>query len=595
MFSKLFQLLTFKERKYAIALLSMILLMALLDTIGVASIIPFISVLGNMEIVQERPFYIRAFSIAKSFGVDTTEQFLFVLGLLVFLFLLFSLIFKGLTTYFQLYFVQLREYSISKRLVEGYLNQPYSWFLNKHSADIGKSILSEVSDVVSLGFMPMLLSIANGTIAFFLLLLMIFVDPNMAITVGLTLGCAFAIIFSVTRRALKRSGEARFNANQKRFIAVSEAFGAAKEVKLGRLERIFTNRFTKAALSYAKNQSSAQIIGQLPRFALEAIAFGGMLLVAIFQATKSNGITNSLPTIALYAYAGYRLMPALQAIYNAVTLLRYSSPSIRALHKDLTSLNLARTDESGPFIHLRQAITLKNIQYKYPGSSEPVLKNISLSILARSMVGIVGTTGSGKTTTIDLILGLLEPQKGTLEIDGVVINDNNRRNWQRLIGYVPQQIYLADDTVAANIAFGVDPEDIDYSSVISAAKIANIHEFVSKELPQQYHTSVGERGIRLSGGQRQRIGIARALYHRPQVLILDEATSALDQMTEKLVMKGIKSIDKNITIIVIAHRLSTVKDCNNIFLFEEGDIVGEGTFNELVNDNEKFRALTDSK
>ena len=209
-------------------------------------------------------------------------------------------------------------------------------------------------------------------------------------------------------------------------------------------------------------------------------------------------------------------------------------------------------------------------------------------------MGLVGPTGSGKTTTVDIILGLLESQKGTLEVDGKIITQQNSRSWQRSIGYVPQQIFLADDTVAANIAFGLELKDINQEAVEEVAKIANLHNFVMEELPKQYQTTIGERGVRLSGGQRQRIGIARALYHRPKVLVLDEATSALDNQTEQAVMDAINNLAKHITIILIAHRLSTVKKCNQIFLLEKGEIKNQGTFEELINTNENFRKSANS-
>ena len=585
---KILDLLTQHERKRGAILLFMILTMAFLDVLGVASILPFMAVLTNPELVETNQFLSTAFT---QLGFTDPQNFLFALGSMVFVLLIFSLGFKALTTYAQLRFTLMREYSIGKRLVEGYLHQPYSWFLSRHSADLGKTILSEVGTVINQGFTPIITLIAQGAVATVLLTLLILIEPKLALIVGLTLAAAYALIFKATRGFLTRIGQESVKANQGRFTAVSEAFGASKEVKVGGLEQDYIQRFAAPAQTYARHQATAQVISQLPRFALEAIAFGGMLLVVLYLMAKSGSFASALPIIALYAFAGYRLMPALQQIYGAVTQLRFAGPALDALHSDLMSLQPAHPNPSQDVIPLNHAITLNRIQYRYPNAPHLALKNLSLTIPAKSTVGLVGATGSGKTTTVDLILGLLEAQEGTLEVDCEVINEHNKRAWQRTIGYVPQQIYLADDTVAANIAFGLDAKDINQAAVERAAKIANLHDFVHNELPQQYQTTVGERGVRLSGGQRQRIGIARALYRNPQVLIMDEATSALDNLTERAVMEAVHNLGHEITIILIAHRLSTVKACDTIFLIEKGEMKAKGTFSELTNDNERFRAL----
>ena len=572
--------------------MGMILVMAFLDMLGVASILPFMAVLANPEQVQTNAVLNSAFTISRHIGIHTPDQFLFALGVLVFVLLVTSLTFKALTTYAQTRFALMREYSIGKRLVEGYLHQPYSWFLSRHSADLGKTILSEVNTVIDKGMIPLMSLMAQGTVALALLILLIIVDPLLALSVGVVLGLAYAGIFAVMSGWLKRLGQARIDANTARFTAVSEAFGAAKEVKVGGLEQAYIQRFAKPAEIYAKGLAVAQVIAQLPRFVLEAIAFGGMLLVILYLMAKSGSFADVVPIIALYAFAGYRLVPALQKIYVAFSLLHFTAPALDALLQDLSSLQAADTQQSdlNPLL-LTQAITLNQVSYRYPKAPQLALKGIDLTIPARSTVGFVGATGSGKTTTVDVILGLLEPQEGALNIDGQPITAANRRQWQRAIGYVPQHIYLADDSVAANIAFGVPVKDIDQQAVERAAKIANLHEFVVNDLPQGYATTVGERGVRLSGGQRQRIGIARALYHTPQVLILDEATSSLDNLTEQAVMEAVHNIGHEITIILIAHRLSTVKACDTIFFLEKGLLKGQGTFEQLIRANERFREL----
>lgn len=594
--SKLLDLLTPKERKRGRFLLVMILIMALLDMIGVASIMPFMAVLANPEVVNTNTILNAAY---KKLDFTDSQQFLFYLGVFVFILLVVSLMFRALTNYTQLRFAMMGEYVISKRLFEGYLRQPYSWFLNRHSANLGKIILSDVSKVINQVAMPMITLIAQVMVSVGLLTLLILIDPKLALIVGLTLTIAYIFVFKVTRGLLSRIGLEQAKANQDRFIAVSEVFGAPKEVKVGGLEQAYIQRFSIATLSYVRLEANAQIISQLPRFALEAIAFGGMLLVILYQMAKTGGFDSSLPTIALYAFAGYRLMPALQQIYGAVTLLRFATPALNSLHTDLMGLessflNSTQTSTSistCDILPYSQAITLNNIQYRYPNAQQPTLKNLNLSIASNSTVGLVGSTGSGKTTTVDLILGLLDAQEGSLEVDGKAITDCNKRVWQRKIGYVPQQIYLIDDTVSANIAFGLDAKDIDQVAVERAAKIANVHDFVVNELPQNYQTILGERGVRLSGGQRQRIGIARALYGNPQVLILDEATSALDNLTEQVVMEAVHNLTHEITIILIAHRLSTVKMCDTIFLLDKGELVAEGTFDELIKRSKLFQKM----
>ena len=581
------------ERKRAGVLMGMILVMAFLDMLGVASILPFMAVLANPELLQTNIVLNTAFTNSRLIGIYTTEQFLFALGVVVFVLLFTSLAFKALTIYAQTRFVLMREYSIGKRLVEGYLNQPYSFFLNRHSADLGKTILSEVATVINGGAKQLMMLIAQSTVALSMLILLVIVDPLLALSVGVVLGLAYASIFAVMSGWLKRLGHLRINSNKKRFTAVSEAFGAAKEVKVGGLEQAYIQRFAKPAEIFAKGQATANVIAQLPRFVLEAIAFGGMLLVILYLMTKSGSFASALPIIALYAFAGYRLMPALQQIYQALTQLRFVGPALDALHKELSGMPTVNVqNERLRPLPLTQAITLKNVSYRYPNASQPTLKSINLTIAAHSKVGFVGATGSGKTATVDVILGLLEPQKGYLSVDGQQITAANRSPWQRAIGYVPQHIYLADDSVAANIAFGVNTKDIDQQAIEYAAKIANLHEFVINDLPQAYATTVGERGVRLSGGQRQRIGIARALYHNPQVLIMDEATSAMDNITEKAVMEAVNNLGHDITIIIIAHRLSTVRKCNQIYLLEKGEVKASGNYEELIARSQQFKKMT---
>ena len=588
--TKILDLLTVRERKQAGILLGMVLVMALLDMIGVASIMPFMAVLANPGLVETNPILAAVYT---GLEFQDSQSFIFGLGVLVFVLLVTSLIFKALTTYAQLRFSMMREYSIGRRLIEGYLNQPYSWFLSRHSADLGKNILAEISIVIHSGMTPMMTLITQGVTTFALLVLLIIIDPNLALSVGVVLGFSYVLIYKAISGVLARLGRERIKVNQLRFTAVSEAFGAIKELKLSRLEQVYVNRYGEPALALAKYTASASAISLLPRFALEAVAFGGMLLIVLYLMRVSGDFASALPIVTLYAFAGYRLMPALQQIYAAVAQLRYIAPTLSAMHADLMSLRGGSKDDSREQLFLREKINLNNIVYTYPNAEQPALNGITFEIPVKSTVGLVGVTGSGKTTVVDLVLGLLKPEQGTLKIDGQIIDEQNCRAWQRVVGYVPQQIFLIDDSVAANIAFGVNSTDIDQSAVERAAKIANLHEFVVNDMPNSYQTTVGERGVRLSGGQRQRIGIARALYHSPQVLVLDEATSALDNITEQVVMEAVQNLGHEITIILIAHRLSTVRNCDKIFLLEKGELKGEGNFDELSQTDKRFRTMTE--
>ena len=539
-FKKIVYLFANHQRKRALLLLVMILIMALLDMIGVATIMPFMAVLTNPGLVETNFILKIMFQASSIFGVETNQQFLIFLGILVFVMLITSLTFKALTTWFQLRFIVLLEYNIGKRLIERFLNQPYSWFLNRHSADLSKVILSQVKEVNGQAIGPMFHLIAQSMVTIALVTLLFLADPKLSLIISIVLGSAYLIIYKYIKGILERIGKERLMSDKMRFESVTEAFGAAKEIKVGGLEEIFIKRFSDPARIFARHTSTAQIISQLPRYLLEIIAFGGILLVILYFMTRNNNFETALPLISLYAFAGYRLMPALQKIYISMTQLRFVGPSLDNLYDELKSLKQPVSNQEQENITLNKSISLKNVFFNYPNMSRTALKNINLSIDVNSTVGLVGATGSGKTTLVDIILGLLESQKGSIEVDSKIITHKNIRAWQRSIGYVPQNIFLADDTIAANIAFGTNSKDIDQKAVERAAKLAYLHEFVSKELPAKYQTIVGERGVRLSGGQRQRIGIARALYHSPELLIFDEATSALDNQTEASVMKTLK-------------------------------------------------------
>ena len=587
---KILQLLSARERRQAYLLVGLILVMGMLDAVGVASIMPFISVAANPDVVSGNRYLSAAY---VELGFSNPDAFLFFLGSVVFAALVLSVAFKAMTTWALLRYTHMREYSLGRRLVAGYLRQPYEAFLDRHSAEFGKVIFTEVREVISSALIPFMQLVAQTAVALALLGLLLAANPFLAVCVTLGLSVSYGAIYLLLRGRLGRLGKERVQARQLLFKTLSEAFGGIKEVKIAGLERIVAKRYDGPARRYAQQVTSAQLAKQMPRYLLEILAFGGMLAVVLYLMRTSGGLQSALPIIALYALASYRLMPAIQQIYAHLSTLRFASPALDAVHADLMALesSTVQTEAGREELRLEREIMLDEIVYAYPKSDRTVLQRLSLVIPAHATVGLVGTTGSGKTTTVDIILGLLRPQLGEVRVDGIPITHANLRAWQRSLGYVPQSIYLTDESVAANVAFGVPEGQIDREQVEHAARIANLHEFVVRELPRGYDTVVGERGVRLSGGQRQRIGIARALYHRPQVLILDEATSALDTMTEQAVMEAVHNLHNEVTVILIAHRLSTVQGCDRIYLLDKGQVAAQGTFGELVARDARFREM----
>lgn len=598
LYQGIYSLLDSHERRRAALVFGLLVVVAFVDALGVASIMPFIAVLANPKVVETNKYLAMVYS---GLGFPSRDGFLLFLGIFFFVVLLASLSLRAVGTWAQLRFSHNRNATWSARLIGGYLRQPYEWFLNRHSADLATSVLAEVNQVVSGALLPAMRAIAHILVAVFLLALLIAADPFLAVAVGVLLGGGYLLISMAFRRRLRRIGEERRKANKRRFHIVQEAFGGVKDVKIGGLEEAIVRRFSQPAQIFASRQISSGLISQLPSFAMQGLLFGGILLVLLYLMTTWGGFQQALPVAALYAFAGYRLMPAVQGAYGDISTLRFTEPVLELLCEDFQTLQTTpspaeeKTSGDGPrpLIRLKRQLELQAVSYTYPGADSAALRALSMTVPAHGKVGLVGSTGSGKTTTVDLILGLLRPQEGAIAVDGVEVTDRLVREWQRSVGYVPQQIFLSDDTVSGNIAFGLRAKEIDMAAVEKAARVAKLHDFVVDELPQGYDTHVGERGVRLSGGQRQRIGIARALYRDPDVLVFDEATSALDNLTETAVMEALQDLGGKKTMILIAHRLSTVRDCDCIYLLEHGRLLAQGKYEDLMEKDERFRAMAE--
>ena len=586
--NKLLYLLSERERRQAFSLLLLSVIIAVVDAAGVASILPFMAVMSDPEVITTNPTLSQAY---EYFAFSSERDFLVFLGSALFFLLIGSLLLKGVGTYLTLKFTRLREYTIGKKLYSRYLDQNYSYFVSRHSAEIHKIILSEVAVVVTSGLAPLLTIISQGIVVVVLIIMLIFVNWQIAIISGLAFSVIYGLLFYATNALVVRQGTGRAEANNKRFMSLSESAGALKEIKLKGFENSYIERFSVPAKKYANHLANGLAISQLPRFALEALIFGG-LIVASLWAGGSN--SSAVPLIALYAFAGYRLMPALQQIYTSVTQLRLVDAPLNSLYHDLTTLPERYVSEEEGVEHNNpssiSSIEFRNISFKYPGSDAFALKSLDLQIKQGDLVGLVGLTGSGKTTLVDLLLGLFDPTDGEVLVNGLPREDNSLKRWSKSLAYVPQDIFIADDTLSSNIAFGVPVENINDDAVKRAAELACLDEF-AMSLPKKYETMLGERGGKLSGGQKQRVGIARALYTSPNLLVMDEATSALDTITEKQISKSIKNIAKDITVIIVAHRMSTIMSCDKIYLLESGKISASGSFKELVQANKKFEEL----
>jgi ABC-type multidrug transport system fused ATPase/permease subunit len=592
-YQKAFTLLTPHEKRQAVLVLVLVVFMALLETAGVASILPFMAVLGNPSVVETQPVLSALYTMLNFESVD---RFLMALGIAVFGVIILSAGFRIFTTYVMNRFIMMRRHTLAERLLETYLRQPYAFFLDRHNSDLVKSILSEADQVVVSVFQPGFRVIAYSVVTLALVALLFIINPWLALGAGAIIGGMYTLIFLVVRGLLDRIGRDRIAANRERFVTAGEALGGIKDIKLLGREYAYLSRFQPASIRFGRHHATTATLAEIPKYLIEAMGIGAILLLTLVLMATTDGVGAVLPILGVYVFAGYKLIPAAQKIYEGVARLQFGMPAVEELCADLrhrSTLSEIHHPTRQTLNPLRD-IRLDGLSFTYSNAAKPALHDINLTIPVGGAVGLVGGTGAGKTTLVDIILGLLRPTEGAILVDGVPVTGANLRNWQNALGYVPQGIFLTDTSVMENIALGTQPDDIDREAVARCARLAQAHDFIMHELPRQYETLVGERGVRLSGGQRQRIGIARALYHNPSVLVFDEATSALDTLTERAVMEAVNALSQQKTIILVTHRLSTVRACDRIFLLEEGRLVGQGGYDELVRHNERFRTMASS-
>jgi ATP-binding cassette, subfamily B, bacterial PglK len=571
---KVWQLLTRAERRSGVALLGLMCIGMVLETLGIGLVVPVIALLAQPDFLQRSS---RLQALLVQLGAPSHATL--ILGAMLALtavFLVKNSFLAFLTLRQTRFAFQVQEH-LSERLFNHYMHQPYVFHLQRNSADILRYVISEVSLFANMGLIPGMVLLSELMVLVGICALLMVIEPLGALIVISVLGLAGLGFLQLMRKRIARWGHTRQHHDGLRVQHVQQGFGGIKDVKVLGREAEFLARFRVHNVASTRVSQLHAAMMQIPRLWLEMLAITGLTVLVVAMMARGRPIEAILPTLGLFAAAAFRLMPSANRVISSAQSLRYCAPVVSTLSKETAALNdeIAPIATRSPEGDMAGPIEFENVHFSYPAASRPALNGVSLRVAPGESVGFIGASGAGKSTLVDLLLGLLEPSSGSIRVGGKDIG-NNARAWQDRIGYVPQSIYLTDDTLRRNVAFGVADEQIDDTAVWRALRAAQLEEFVSAQ-PQGLDAVVGERGVRLSGGQRQRIGIARALYRDPAVLVLDEATSSLDGATELGVMQSVQALPADKTVIVVAHRLSTVQDCDRLYRLQEGRIVAEGT------------------
>jgi len=579
---KIWHILTPTHRYSVVILLGLMLIGMLLETLGVALVIPALAMMTQDDLPSRYPMIV---PWLNAFGNPSHTQ-LIVAGMIilvgVFILKAFYLAFMA---WRQMGFVYGVQAVLSQQLFSGYLRQPYTFHLQRNSAQLIRNAVQESNLYTQSGLMSGLILLSELSVLFGISILLLVVEPLGALLVMGTFALAGLGFNYLTRSCTLRWGKARQYHDGLRIQYLQEGLGGAKEAQLLGREDDFLRQYNLHNIGTNRAGQKKSTLQALPRLVLESLAVTGLAVLVLVMIVQGKPVDILLPSLGLFAAAAFRLMPSVNRILGALQNLRYALPVVDTLHDELMKLDntsLSRQTYTEPMLYTDKVV-LQQVSYSYPDADELVLNGVSLSIPMGTSVGFIGDSGAGKSTLIDIVLGLLTPVSGHVLVDGVDVQ-NNLRGWQDLIGYVPQSIFLTDDTLRRNVGFGLSSNNIDEDSVWRSLREAQLEKFVNG-LPNGLDTVVGERGVRLSGGQRQRIGIARALYHDPQVLVLDEATSSLDTETEYDVMQAVTALKNNKTLIIVAHRLSTVENCDCLYRLEKGRLVEEGTPDSVLKGN----------
>ena len=580
-----------RRRRQFILLMALVLLSAIAEVVSLGAVLPFLTVLAAPQVVFEHPL---AANVVRSLGISSPQELVLPLTIA---FAAAALISGAIRLWLLRASTRFAFGAGSELSIEVYrrtLYQPYRVHVGRSSSQVISGITQKVGGTMLGVLLPALTLISSGTVIVAIMLALLAIDPAVALIATLCFGASYAIITWRSRRRL-RSNSLLIAREQTALVkALQEGLGGIRDVLLDGTQTVYCEAYGHADRQLRRAQGANVFIAQSPRYSIEAL---GMVLIAALAyglSREAGGLASALPVLGALAIGAQRLLPALQQSYAAWANIAGNQGSLRDTIELLDQPVSREQTEPAPLpLPFRHAIRLDRVRFRYAPDGPWVLDGLCLDIPKGARIGFVGSTGSGKSTTLDLLMGLLEPIEGELQVDGEPVHGARVRAWQRTIAHVPQSIYLSDSTLAENIAFGVPRNAIDLDRVRRAARQAQIADFIESR-PEGYGAIVGERGIRLSGGQRQRIGIARALYKQASVLILDEATSALDNLTEQSVLDAIQGLDRELTILLIAHRLTTVRRCDRIVELERGAVVAQGSYDELLAASRSFRQMVEA-
>ena len=568
---KIWRILSPAHRKRAFVMIGLMLIGMVVETLGVGLVIPLVALMTQVEVATRFPVLA---PLLGALGNPTQQQL--VLGGMVVLVGVFVIkaAFLSFLVWRQARYVADIQIELSNRLFAAYLRQPYTFHLQRNSAELIRNTSSEVS-VFAGSFGAALLILTEVFVIVGVLTLLIAIEPLGALLVVVVLGVASWGYHGLVRGHLLRWGKEQQFHNLLRIQHLVQGLSGVKDVKLLGRETDFLKQYDVHNTGMIVVGQNLAALQQLPRLWLELLAVVGLAAIVLVMIVRGAAPDAILPTLGVFAAAAFRLLPSANRVLGSIQKVRYALPVLDTLTEEFRVLVPAEAPRRGEHLAFESALVLDRVTYQYEAAETPALRDVRLTIPRGMTVGLIGSTGAGKSTLVDIMLGLLTPDAGAVQVDGVDIQ-TNLRGWQDQIGYVPQSIYLTDDTLRRNIAFGLPKEEIDEAAVWRALDDAQMSEWV-RDLALGLDTVVGERGVRLSGGQRQRIGIARALYHDPAVLVLDEATSSLDSTTEAGVMEAIRALYGKKTVIIVAHRLSTVEHCDHLYRLEQGQVVEEGS------------------